>query len=294
MTIPESQLQTWANIGATVTSQQTHESIRNALNSYKGWTSGVTFETYLQGSYRNSTNIRGDSDVDLVVELTSVYYSNLTEEEKVKLNWETASYKWSDFRSQVIDALNFYYGSAFIDTTGSKSVKVLPNSGRLKADVVVSANYKYYENSRVRAEGITLFTQPGWEQIVNYPKLHFENGSSKNSDYRTAGSYKEVVRIYKNSRNRIIEANPSLQKHFPSYFIECLLYNVPDVNFRGSYQTKFINTINWLNDNIYGDQSDKFECQNGMFYLFGNSTVQWNKVYGKEFVSKLIELWNNW
>ena len=33
----------------------------------------MTYVSYLQGSYRNDTNIRGDSDVDLVLELNSVF-----------------------------------------------------------------------------------------------------------------------------------------------------------------------------------------------------------------------------
>jgi len=294
MSIPETQLQTWANRGAIETAQRTHESIRYALNTYSGWSSGVTFDTYLQGSYRNSTNIRGDSDVDIVTELTSVYYSNLTEEEKSQLNWQPAEYTWSNFRSEVIAALCNFYGSQNVDTSGSKSIKVLPASVRLKADVVVAARYMFYENQKSRAEGMTFFTQPGWQQIVNYPMLHYDNGASKNSDYLTGNGYKPTIRIYKNSRNRVIENNPHLQKQFPSYFIECLLYNVPNEYFKGSYQDKFVNTLNWLNEKLYGSESDEFVCQNGMFYLFGNSIVQWKINYAQEYISKLIELWNNW
>lgn len=40
MTIPKSQLETWSNQGATVTSKSTHESIRNALSNYD-WPDGV-------------------------------------------------------------------------------------------------------------------------------------------------------------------------------------------------------------------------------------------------------------
>ena len=85
MTIPQSQLQTWANQGATDAAERTHHSLKRALEAYKKWPDGVTYETYLQGSYLNSTNIRGDSDVDLVAELTSVFYSNLTQAEKAHL-----------------------------------------------------------------------------------------------------------------------------------------------------------------------------------------------------------------
>lgn len=179
MAISESQFQTWSNQGATVSAQKTHESIRNSLATYP-WSSGITYETYLQGSYRNSTNIRGDSDVDLVVELTSVFYSNLTNIEKSQLEITPTAYGWSEFRKEVITALSNYYGSQYVDTSGSKSIKLLPNSGRIKADVVVAVKYKHYENMSLTAEGIAFWKLPGWHQIYNFPKLHYDNGASKN------------------------------------------------------------------------------------------------------------------
>jgi len=80
MAILESQLERWAHQGAVATAKLTADSIRNALKSYNYWPAGIDFEVYLQGSYKNSTNIRGDSDVDVVVQLNSSFYSNLTEE----------------------------------------------------------------------------------------------------------------------------------------------------------------------------------------------------------------------
>ena len=70
MPIPESQLSTWSHHGAQDSSKRTHEAIRSVLNAH-AWPHGMTYNFYLQGSYRNDTNIRGDSDVDVVLELTS-------------------------------------------------------------------------------------------------------------------------------------------------------------------------------------------------------------------------------
>ena len=41
---------------------------------------------YLQGSYRNHTNFAGDSDVDVVVETSGVFYHNLTRGGRVDLH----------------------------------------------------------------------------------------------------------------------------------------------------------------------------------------------------------------
>ena len=78
MPIPESQLETWSHQGAVTTAKQTHESIRKALNPHT-WPTGVKYEVYLQGSYKNTTNIRGDSDVDVVAQLNSTFQHDLSE-----------------------------------------------------------------------------------------------------------------------------------------------------------------------------------------------------------------------
>jgi tRNA nucleotidyltransferase (CCA-adding enzyme) len=79
--IPESPHQ-----GATKTAQATHESIRSALTTASGsLVKDKDITMYLQGSYKNSTNIRGDSDVDLVVLLNSTFLydtSGLTADER--------------------------------------------------------------------------------------------------------------------------------------------------------------------------------------------------------------------
>ena len=83
MLIPESQLKTWSNQGAIERSAITCASIKAAIEAYF-WPEGMRPEVYLQGSYPNSTNTRGNNDVDLVDVMSSVFYSNLSEDEKKK------------------------------------------------------------------------------------------------------------------------------------------------------------------------------------------------------------------
>ncbi|MCP4368373.1 MAG: nucleotidyltransferase [Deltaproteobacteria bacterium] len=294
MTIPESQLETWSNQGAIVTSQKTHRSIRTALSSFNWSSAGVVYNDYLQGSYRNSTNIRGDSDVDLVIELTSTMYSNLTAEENVTLGIEPTDYGWQNFRQDVISVLTHYYGAEYIDTSASKSIKVLPNSGRLKADVVVCAKYCHYSDLRLVGEGMTFWTIPGWQQIINYPKLHYSNGATKNSQQHTRGWYKPVIRMFKNARNRILIQNPHLSNRFPSYFIECLLYNVHNRYFGRTYQDTYVSVVNWLDEQFTNNNVAEFVSQNKMHYLFGEYITQWSVSDAKEYTNQLSTLWNNW
>ena len=73
MTIAENQLRTWSQLGAQARSQRTYQSIRNALGRHVWPPAMGSPSVYLQGSYRNHTNIAGDSDVDVVVESSGVF-----------------------------------------------------------------------------------------------------------------------------------------------------------------------------------------------------------------------------
>jgi hypothetical protein len=289
MGIPESQLETWSHQGAVITAKATADSVKYALNTYKNWPDSINYESFLQGSYKNNTNIRGDMDVDVVARLDSTFYSNLTEEQKRQLGLTPSSYGLSEFRNDVKEALKDYFGSESI-AEGDKSLKIESNNNRLPSDVVVCAKYrKYYRvdhNSYV--EGITFWTKGENRQVINYPQIHYDNGVKKRKN--TSNCYKQTVRMFKNIRNYLIE-NESLSKdNVPSYFLECLIYNAPNEKFENSYQNSFCNIVNWINA---ADLSN-FVCQNEQIDLFGSIPEQWAIDEAESFIEKLISLWNNW
>ncbi|MBI5842214.1 MAG: nucleotidyltransferase [Chloroflexi bacterium] len=289
MSISENQLEIWSHQGATDSAQNTHQAIRRALEKHV-WRDGVTYNPYLQGSYANHTNTYGNSDVDLVVELTSVFYNDLTEAQKSFLNITKATYGIDDFRADVIVALTDYFGSQNVDISGGKSVKILPNGNRLKGDVVIAATYRHYDGTKLIAEGIVFWNTKTGAKIINYPKLHLDNGATKNAN--TSQRYKPTVRIFKNARKRIYENKPLLANRFPSYYVECLLYNVQNSQFSASRQDTYCNVVNWLNSEL-NTNSSRFKCQNGLIPLFGNDSTQWNVADAKLLVSELISLWNS-
>lgn len=292
MAIPESQLETWAHQGAISTAKSTADSIKNALASYDNWPDNIKYEIYLQGSYKNSTNIRGDSDVDVVAQLNLTFYSNLSnlsEDQKRYLELTPAFYGWQEFRNDVLDALKQYYDSTNVNE-GNKSLKVKGGSGRLPGDVVVCAKYRRYYRIEQFAyiKGITFWTIDDGHQVINYPRLHYDNGVKKHQD--TNNWYKHCVRLFKNMRSYLIEKSIIANDLAPSYFIECFLYNVPNGDFGDSYQETFCNVVNWLNKANFDD----FMSQNDQIELFGSSQEQWSTNDSRAFVSELITLWNNW
>ncbi len=292
MAIPENQLEIWANRGSQTKFKDAHESVRKALEAYN-WPNGKpNYQIYLQGSYKNSTTTRSNSDVDVVVQLDSPHMADLnrlslTEKNAYKRDLSYSTYTWDIFRSDVFNALNKKEG--LTPSQGNKCIKV--KTPYLDADVVVCMQYRLYERyqnsqNQTYIEGMTFKTQGGW--VINYPKQHDENGTIKSKN--TNGSYYSTIRIFKNMKSTLVNKGILTSKEAPSYFIECLLYNIPDVNFVSKYGETVFNVLTYLNS----CRIENFKCQNGISNLFGNSPDQWSVSDANKFINKTVELWNKW
>ena len=291
MAISESQLSAWSNQGATSSSADTYASIKAALEAHT-WPIDMEYDLYLQGSYPNATNIRGNSDVDVVVELTSSFYNDLTEEEKRARNLSTAKYNIDDLRREVISALISYYGASAVDTSGPNAIAVASNGSRLKADVLPCVTYREYNHRDTPVEGIKFWNQHTNQPKINFPKRHIANGQTKNQN-GTNQRYKPSVRMMKNARERIIGSDDNLRKKYPSYFVECLIFNVPDGKFTASRPETFVNIINFLYAALRDERGPKFTTQSKQRYLFGDDSTQWSLVNASAFVDQLVTLWKN-
>ncbi len=291
MAIPESQLSRWSDHGPQDASIRTHEAIRRVLAAY-GWPEGMTYDFYLQGSYRNDTNIRGDSDVDVVLEFTSTFYydaSSLSEYEQELLDssFPPATYGWNDFRLETLKALENGFGKAMVGQ-GNKSIKLKANPPTLAADVVVCMEYRRYTSYHSYVEGINFRALHDKRWIVNYSKEHYKNGAAKSN--RTWDRYKRTVRMFKNARNHL-EVNGRISaKLAPSYFVECFLYNAPDSAFQYGFQDTYSSVVNWMAE----ANLEELVCQNGQQNLFGSSPEQWSVKDAEVFVDHLLDLWDDW
>lgn len=304
MAIPEHQLETWSNQGAVTTSKTTHERIRSVINNSTVF-SGKDYEVYLQGSYKNSTNIRGDSDVDIVVQLKSTFYHNINtlsknESDLFHATHSDATYGFMDFKSDLITLLKDYYGNNSVKV-GNKSIKIIGGNGRLPADVVPCAQYRHYKRftgigeKTDYVEGIYFLTTNENRKVINYPKEHYNYGVEKNQ--ATNQKYKQLIRIFKNARTYMDQRDLFDKSLAPGYFVEGLLFNVPNEKFnQRTYQSAFLGILNWLYENAITRVNglSGFTCQNKQVSLFGNSQEQWNTVHATDFYSALVQLWNDW
>src|SRR4051812_13754894 len=102
---------------------------------------------------------------------------------------------------------------------------------------------------------MTFWTK-GRQQVINYPKRHRDNGALKNT--YTNEWFKPSVRMFKNTRDYLVASDEDAQKKYPSYFIENLMFNVPDGQFGGSFQRTYSNTVSFLMDSFSSGAASKF------------------------------------
>jgi hypothetical protein len=285
MAISESALEELARQGDTTKFKFAADQVRKALEDYPRWPQETHFEVFLQGSYRNDTNTYQESDVDIVAQLDSVFYNNLSQDQKRQLELFDASYNWAQFRADVINSLVNYFGLTAIEQ-GNKAVKIIGVGSRMSADVIVAVIYRNYwsVSDRGFAEGICFWTQINERQIINYPKLHYQNAANKNSQTQ---NFKKAVRVFKKMRNYIDNKNHYFS---PSYFIESLIYNVPNSCFSTTLSSTIQNTLQWLSKSNF----DSFVTPGEQSDLFGSAPEQWNQSAAKEFIQRVITVWNNW
>lgn len=296
MAIPEAQLETWSHQGSITQSSTTYQTIRNALMSSNASYSSKSYDVFLQGSYGNDTNIYAESDVDIVIRLDAIFNYKI---DHLQPNQQTAfkqafsgsaGYTFAEFKKGVSERLSAAFGADV--EPGTKAVRIKANGSRRSADVLVCYQHRRYTeflslNDNAYIPGIMFFTSEG-ENVINYPKAHSENCTIKHQ--ATNSWFKPMVRIMKNMRSQLVKTGAMAQGVAPSYYIEGMLYSVPNEKFGKSYANTFADCVTWL---MTTDRS-KLMCANRQYWLLGNSQVQWTDANCTLFLRMLAALWNNW
>jgi len=297
MAIPETQLETWSHQGSISQSSSTYNTIKEALESTGSNYANKDYTIFLQGSYGNDTNIYSESDVDIVIRLNSCFYhdlKSLPDDQKAAFNKahpEDATYGNFEFKKDVIALLKDTYGDLI--KPGDKAIKIMASGNRRNADVLVTTEYRrYYKflslNDESYHTGICFFRGDN-TLLSNYPKQHSANCIIKQQ--ATDGWFKPMVRVLKNMRGKLVEDGIIEKGTAPSYYIEGLLYNVPNDKFGNSYSDSFANAINWV---LEADRS-KFLCANEQYYLLREgSPVTWRDSECTKFLTAACDLWKQW
>jgi hypothetical protein len=297
MGIPDSQLEIWSHQGAITTSKDTYATVKRALESQNAAYAKRQFEVFLQGSYANDTNIYTESDVDIVICYNGGFFHNLeklTHEERrlFSVTFPNGTYTYDTFKASVQSALVAAFGSSV--QSGKKALKITANGARRSADVVCAFDHRRYTAFKgiqddTYLKGISFFTADS-TRIENFPKFHSHNLTTKHQ--ATKSRFKPAIRMFKNIRSKLIERGSIVNGEAPSYFIEGLLYNVPNDRFVNSLSDTTFNILTWL---YLTPDKTQFVCANDCYYLLRDSSpVCWPKANGQKFISAAISLWNSW
>jgi hypothetical protein len=260
---------------------RTERMVREAVQNHPAF-KGVRLTVYAKGSYANNTNVRADSDVDIVVQCHELEY---WKEEVPGTHASTGSYSgpWTPtrLRAEVGAALRTKFG-AQVDESGSKAFGVNSGSARVDADVVPCFDYRYYFASGGSREGTRIFTTDGhW--FENFPAQQLVYGTAKND--RTNTSFKKAVRVVKRIENAMVESGA--HREVASFFVECLVYNCPDPILRRSTWTEKVRGIlvhlwGHLEGAEPTTESNRWLEVNECKYLF-TSNQDWTRGDGRDF-----------
>ncbi len=249
---------------------------------------GKSIEIFAQGSYRNNTNVRQDSDVDICVRCMDVFYPDYSQVAGVTgqtFGFTDAAYTYSQFKNDVGDALVNKFGRNGV-TRGSKAFDVHENSYRVDADVVACFEHRrYYRNWSNSLEYLsgTQFQPDGGGKIVNWPHQHYERGVAKNK--ATGNRFKYITRAIKRLRNEMAENGIEAAKPIPSYLIECLTFNAPDEAFNHEeYVANVRHVIGYtFNQTLRDDECSEWCEVNQLKWLF-RGVQPWNRQQANAFL----------
>ena len=219
--------------------ENAERAVRSAVES-SAQLQNHSIRVFTQGSYRNRTNVRIESDVDICVLCTDIYFTDFSMANGLTdalVGLVDCPYSYSQFRSDVGEALRSHFGASVV-RRGNKAFDIHENSYRVDADVVACFTHRRYHRN---LDGSFWFSE-GTElrpdargRLINWPEQGYQNGVAKNE--ATGRGFKAMVRILKRLRNYMSEKGVAAAKDFPSFLIECLVWNVPNEAFGHSTRT---------------------------------------------------------
>ena len=182
--------------------------------------------------------------------------------------------QWKSFRDEAMKAMRARFGKAA--KSGRKTLKVPKGRIPADADLVVTVSHRV---------GIGFYLSDERRWVVSYPQQHYSRGLKK--EKATNKRFKRTIRMFKAARNRLVEKKVITKETAPSFFIECLLYNVPNGLFKQDLAATYTGILGWLKTAKLKD----FVCQNGEVPLFGRGREQWTVQKAQAFLKSLQALW---
>ena len=248
---------------------------------------------YLQGCYACKTNTKFQSKLEIIVEINKTreydYNTMVREDMKMFENFFINFEHYFDvrrFKQVLADEIKKVLG---VHVTMGTTTILIPAFGKLQhaVDIFPCFKYKYFrpEGGSIRAK--LVYDQKLEEHFLMFTNLHTVNGDLK--DTMTKGNFKRMVRLMKNLVAISVREDKNIN-FVRGYFIECLLYNVPNEMYfskDGKLLSVFLKVINWLN---FANLND-FVCQNQIWSFWGNADGFWCQHEARQFINDVIEFY---
>ena len=260
--------------------------IRKALKASEAL-SDMDITVFGQGSYRNKTNVRQNSDVDICVRLNSTFFPKYPDgKSHADFGNIDGTVTFADYRNLVQEALEDYLGEDSV-TRGDKAFTIHENTYRIDADAVATFEHRRYvlndDGSFYYLSGIGFETDAG-KRILNWPEQHYQSGLEKHE--ATGRRYRKMIRILKRLRDRMQDENIDAASNIASCLIESMVWNVPDEGFgHDTYKADIRYVLAHIfNNTIKDEQCSKWVEVSQLKYLFRPSQP-WTRDAAHKFIS---------
>jgi len=241
---------------------------------------------FCHGSYRNNTNVRQDSDVDIGILCTDTFFYDLPEGTTSEtFGIIPASYGHQQYKNEVQEALVNYFGRVAVKR-GNKAFDVHETSYHVEADVAPFFEHRRYQTNGTFLKGVELCTDGNF-RVINWPEQHYGNGVRKNT--QTGMRFKSIVRVFKALSNEMLESNIK-EGEIPSFLVECAVWNVPNANLQHTdYSANVRDTLIFLYNNTKTDElCNEWGEVSELKYLF-RPTQKWTREQLNAFT---VAAWN--
>ena len=172
--------------------------IKEKLEGFKT-SNGRDISVFLQGSYKNNTNIDKNSDIDIVAYCpifmsniwslkdnnTLNFYKEFDSKELARYNnaFTTANYNLKKFKDELFKYLNAELNNESV-WYKSKTIKCKINNSNFTFDIVPAFEYRFYIQPFIDADtkyiqGNTILDTTKNIRIINFPKQTYLNSVEK-------------------------------------------------------------------------------------------------------------------
>lgn len=191
MKVTDDQLSNWTKPAFGNEEQlatDTEAAIRHAIQQHPTL-ANLDIRVLPKGSFKNNTNVRRDSDIDIAVvnqsHIMLEYTEGATMAHANLIPYTGMSRE--DYKAAVGAAMRNEFGATNIDSSGNRVFRLRGSSTVMDADIIPSTQY-WYVGQDWQRKGIELILDnPDGQRHFNYPDQHYDNGVAKNN--RTSRRY---------------------------------------------------------------------------------------------------------